>query len=69
VPAGQSVVRPASRCPNCLHVIRARHNVPVLGWLMLRGRCADCANRISVRYPVVELATGATFVAAVVAFH
>jgi leader peptidase (prepilin peptidase) / N-methyltransferase len=69
VPAGQSVVRPASRCPECAHVIRARHNVPVLGWLMLRGRCADCANPISVRYPVVELATGAAFVGAVVAFH
>jgi leader peptidase (prepilin peptidase)/N-methyltransferase len=69
VPAGVSIVRPASRCPHCAHVIRARHNVPVLGWLMLRGRCADCANPISVRYPVVELLAGGTFVAAVVAFH
>ena len=49
VPAGESVVRPASRCPNCSHTIRARHNVPVISWLMLRGRCADCANPISLR--------------------
>ena len=58
VPAGESVVRPASRCPHCAHVIRARHNVPVLSWLMLRGRCADCANPISLRYPIVELSHG-----------
>ena len=69
VPAGQSVVRPASRCPNCAHAIRARHNVPVAGWLMLRGRCADCANPISMRYPIVELTAAAVFVAAVVALH
>lgn len=66
VPAGESVVRPASRCPACWHTIRARHNVPVLGWLMLRGRCADCANPISIRYPLIELAAGAISVAAVV---
>ncbi|MFY0408068.1 prepilin peptidase [Solicola sp. PLA-1-18] len=63
VPAGESVVSPASACPACGHQIRARHNVPVLGWLLLRGRCADCAEPISVRYPLVELATAVLFVA------
>lgn len=63
VPAGESVVRPPSRCPSCHAEIRGRHNVPVLGWLVLRGRCADCAAPISPRYPIVEAATGALFVA------
>jgi leader peptidase (prepilin peptidase) / N-methyltransferase len=62
VPAGVSVVRPASRCPSCQSEIRNRHNVPVLGWLSLRGKCADCAAPISARYPLVELATGVLFV-------
>jgi leader peptidase (prepilin peptidase)/N-methyltransferase len=59
VPRHESLVKPGSHCPNCNHSVRARHNVPVLGWLMLHGRCADCAYPISVRYPIVELATGA----------
>jgi leader peptidase (prepilin peptidase)/N-methyltransferase len=62
VPAGHSVVAPASHCPRCDTPIRNRHNVPVLGWLLLRGRCADCAAPISVRYPLVEAATGVAFV-------
>lgn len=62
VPAGLSLVRPASRCPSCDSEIRSRHNVPVFGWLVLRGRCADCRARISPRYPVVELGTGVAFV-------
>ncbi|WP_370963018.1 A24 family peptidase [Amycolatopsis sp. cg9] len=62
VPRGESVVRPASRCPGCGQEIRARHNVPVLGWLVLRGRCAGCGSRISVRYPLVELGTAILFV-------
>ncbi len=63
VPAGLSLVSPASRCPECEHPIRRRHNVPVLGWLLLRGRCADCSTRISVHYPLVELGTAVLFVA------
>lgn len=63
VPAGLSVVHPPSACPSCGHVIRNRDNVPVLGWLLLRGRCRDCAAPISARYPAVEAATGAAFVA------
>jgi leader peptidase (prepilin peptidase)/N-methyltransferase len=63
VPRSESVVSPGSHCPACGKPIRARHNVPVLGWLLLRGRCADCGARISVRYPLVELLTGGLFVA------
>jgi leader peptidase (prepilin peptidase)/N-methyltransferase len=63
VPRGESLVHPASHCPACLAPIRPWHNVPVLGWLVLRGRCADCRTRIPVRYPLVELGTGLAFVA------
>jgi leader peptidase (prepilin peptidase)/N-methyltransferase len=62
VPAGLSVVTPASACPACGHVVRARDNVPVLSWLLLHGRCRDCAAPIAGRYPLVELATGLLFV-------
>ena len=61
VPRGESVVHPPSACPKCGTEIRARHNVPVLGWLVLRGRCYDCATSISARYPLVEAGTGALF--------
>src|SRR4051794_6690882 len=61
VPIGLSVVSPASRCPDCGAAIRTRHNIPVLGWVMLRGKCADCGSRISARYPIVELGTGLLF--------
>ncbi|NUR99695.1 MAG: prepilin peptidase [Kribbellaceae bacterium] len=61
VPRGESVVSPPSHCPRCDSPVRNRHNVPVFGWLMLRGRCADCRLPISVRYPLVELATGILF--------
>jgi leader peptidase (prepilin peptidase) / N-methyltransferase len=62
VPLGLSVVSPPSRCPSCGSRIRARHNLPVLGWLLLRGRCAACGEPISARYPLVELLTGVAFV-------
>lgn len=61
VPRGESVVSPPSACPGCGNRIRARDNVPVLGWLLLRGRCRDCGRPISKRYPLVELLTGALF--------
>jgi leader peptidase (prepilin peptidase)/N-methyltransferase len=64
VPAGESVIRPRSRCPACGVTIRSRDNVPVLGWVLLRGRCRNCAERISPLYPALELATGALFVGA-----
>jgi len=68
VPAGMSVVAPASACPRCGHDIRARDNVPVVSWLALRGRCRDCATPISVRYPLVELATAVLFTLVVLRF-
>jgi leader peptidase (prepilin peptidase) / N-methyltransferase len=58
LPRGLSLLRPGSRCPHCSRPIRARHNVPLLGWLWLRGRCADCGASIPVRYPLIELAGG-----------
>jgi leader peptidase (prepilin peptidase) / N-methyltransferase len=68
VPAGESVVSPPSRCPNCGSEIHNRHNVPVLGWLVLRGKCFACKEPISPRYPVVEAATGLLFAAVTVRF-
>jgi leader peptidase (prepilin peptidase)/N-methyltransferase len=61
VPRGESVISPPSACPQCDQPIRHRDNVPVLGWLLLRGRCRDCANPISARYPLVEAGTGLLF--------
>lgn len=66
VPAGESVVRPASRCPECGSAIRAWQNVPVLSWVALRGRCASCREPISLQYPAVELLTAVAFVLVVV---
>lgn len=63
LPLGQSIVHPGSHCPACGHAIRPWHNVPVLGWLLLRGKCHDCGARISIRYPLVELATALLFAA------
>ena len=62
VPAGMSVVRPRSACPNCGHEITARENIPLLSWVVLRGKCSRCAEPISKRYPLVELAGAAAFV-------
>ena len=58
VPRGESVVHGRSRCPRCGSAVRPRDNVPVLGWLLLGGRCRDCAEPIAVRYPLVEAACG-----------
>jgi leader peptidase (prepilin peptidase)/N-methyltransferase len=61
IPRGLSVVRPRSACPGCGHQIRGRDNVPVLSWILLRGRCRDCGSGISVRYPLVEAGTALAF--------
>jgi leader peptidase (prepilin peptidase)/N-methyltransferase len=61
VPRGMSLVCPRSACPGCGAQIRARDNVPVVSWLLLRGRCRDCSMRISPRYPLVEAATAGAF--------
>ncbi len=57
-PDGLSVVAPRSRCPKCGHQIKASENIPILSWLMLRGRCSSCGERISIQYPIVELLVG-----------
>ena len=56
LPEGRSVVAPPSSCPACGRGVRPWHNIPVLGWLILRGRCADCETPIAARYPLVEAA-------------
>lgn len=58
LPRGESLASPASRCPSCGTPITPYDNVPVLGWLWLRGRCRSCGKPISPRYPLVEAATG-----------
>lgn len=54
----QSVMHPPSRCPNCGHAIRWYENIPILSWLVLRGRCSGCGTRISPMYPMIEATTG-----------
>lgn len=61
VPLGRSVVQPPSACPSCGTAIRPRDNIPVVSWLVLRGRCRDCSAPISSRYAIVEAATGILF--------
>ncbi len=58
VPKGESILHPPSHCPSCGAPVRPRDNVPVVSWLVLRGRCRDCGWRIPARYPLVELAGG-----------
>ncbi|HKB51816.1 MAG TPA: prepilin peptidase [Solirubrobacterales bacterium] len=63
VPRGESIVGPRSRCASCGVQIAAYDNIPILSWLLLRGRCRHCGERISVRYPLIEVATGLLFAA------
>lgn len=67
LPRGESVVKPRSRCPSCGTEIRSLDNVPVLSWLLLRGRCRSCGEPISRRYPLVEAGTALLCAAVVVA--
>ena len=67
LPRKESIVRPRSRCPECGTQIAGYDNVPVLSWLLLRGRCRHCGARISARYPAVELLTAVVFAAIVAA--
>ncbi len=61
VPRGESIVSPPSACPKCGQEIRPYDNIPVVSWLVLRGRCRDCGNPISARYPLVEIGTALLF--------
>src|SRR3989442_12702943 len=65
IPRGESLVSPPSRCPGCEAPIRPWDNIPVVSWLLLRGRCRQCHTRIPARSPLVELLTGAVFAAVV----
>jgi leader peptidase (prepilin peptidase)/N-methyltransferase len=68
VPAGESLLRPGSRCPSCGTPLRAADNVPLVSWVALRGRCRACGARISAVYPLTELATAGLFVGVVLWF-
>jgi leader peptidase (prepilin peptidase) / N-methyltransferase len=68
VPLGRSIVKPRSACMHCDHEIRTRDNVPLVSYLLLRGRCRDCGTPISWRYPALELATGLLIAGCVLAF-
>jgi leader peptidase (prepilin peptidase)/N-methyltransferase len=63
VPRGESVVSPPSHCPVCDATLTPTELIPVVSWLALRGRCRHCGMHISMRYPLVELATGVAFAA------
>ena len=62
VPRGESIVVPPSACPGCGHRIRPCDNIPIVSWVVLRGRCRDCGEPISARYPLIEAATTVLFV-------
>jgi leader peptidase (prepilin peptidase) / N-methyltransferase len=66
LPRGESLVHPRSRCPGCGAQIASYDNVPVVSWLLLRGRCRRCGERISARYPLVELTTALLYALVVV---
>jgi leader peptidase (prepilin peptidase)/N-methyltransferase len=69
LPRHESLVFPGSHCPSCGAAIKPYDNIPVIGWLLLRGQCRACHGRISARYPVVEALTGALALAVVLAKH
>jgi leader peptidase (prepilin peptidase)/N-methyltransferase len=69
LPRAESLVHPGSRCPGCGTAIKVYDNVPVFGWLLLRGRCRSCRNAISPRYPIIEALTGALAVGVVLTKH
>ena len=62
VPAGLSILWPPSRCPKCFHQLGMGENIPILGWLLLRGKCRHCRTPISPRYPLIEAITAIIFV-------
>jgi leader peptidase (prepilin peptidase)/N-methyltransferase len=67
VPRGESIVSPPSHCPRCDARIRARDNIPIVSWLLLRGRCHNCGEPISRRYPLVEALVAVLFAAITIA--
>jgi leader peptidase (prepilin peptidase)/N-methyltransferase len=69
LPRGESLVAPGSRCPSCETPVKPYDNLPVLGWLLLRGRCRACGVHISARYPIVEALTAVLAIAVVLVKH
>jgi leader peptidase (prepilin peptidase)/N-methyltransferase len=67
LPRNESLITPASHCPRCDTPVKPYDNIPILSWLLLRGHCRSCGEPISVRYPLVELATGLLCLGAVLA--
>jgi leader peptidase (prepilin peptidase)/N-methyltransferase len=68
IPAGKSIVLPASACPNCGAAIKPYDNIPVVSYLLLRGKCRGCRTKISLMYPLVELLNGALYLICYLAF-
>ena len=66
--SGESIVFPSSKCPKCGHKLYWWHNIPVLSYILLKGKCGFCGEKISVQYPIVELITGIVFVLAFIKF-
>ncbi len=69
LPLGRSIVKPRSYCPKCSHNLAWYDNVPILGWLWLRGKCRYCKNPISAQYPLVELATALLFAGTFISYY
>lgn len=67
--SNESIALPPSKCPKCSTPLKWYHNIPVLSYLFLRGKCGFCKDKISIQYPIVELITGLLFVAVVLKFH
>jgi len=59
IPAEESIIKPLSQCPRCHHPVRFYDNIPIISFILLRGKCRDCGGKISWRYPLVELITAA----------
>ena len=57
IPIGKSIISPPSSCPNCGERIKPYHNIPILSWIILKGKCANCKTSISIRYPIIEFLT------------
>ncbi|MBB3261370.1 leader peptidase (prepilin peptidase)/N-methyltransferase [Paraburkholderia bannensis] len=68
LPARYNLWLPRSACPHCGHVLRAWENIPLVSWLLLRGRCSQCGTRVSLRYPAVEIASALCAAGALLAF-
>jgi len=58
VPLKKSIISPPSSCPKCGERIKPYHNIPILGWIILKGKCFNCGEKISIRYPIIEFLTG-----------